>query len=73
MTRHSATIERTSTAAYDAFESPILPRAADLAQLDDDAVMDSWLASLDTHEFEVILSRLAASDARRSSGLEYTA
>ena len=73
MTQHSATIERTSTAAYDAYESPILPRAADLAQHDDDAVMDSWLASLDPRELEVILSRLAESDALRTSGLEYTA
>ncbi len=67
MTQHTATIERANEAAYIPYESPILLRAADIAPYDeDDAVMDSWLASLDTREFELILSRLAEADARGS-------
>ena len=73
MTQNSATIERADAAAYDAFESPILLRAVDSAQYDDDAVMDSWLASMDPREFELVLSRLAETDTRRSSGLEFSA
>ena len=73
MTQNSATIERASATAYDAFESPILLRAVDSAQYDDDAVMDSWLASMDLRELELILSRLAETDSRRSSGMEFSA
>ena len=68
MTQSTATDERTSEAAYIPFEIPVLLRAADLAPYDeDDAVMDSFLASLDPREFELILSRLAEADARGST------
>ena len=67
MTQSTATIERTNEAAHVPFESPVLLRAADFAAYDeDDAVMDSWLASLDPREFELILTRLAEADARGS-------
>jgi hypothetical protein len=67
MTQSAATIERASQTAPFPFESPILLRAVDLAPYDeDDAVMDSWLASLDASEFELILSKLAEADARGS-------
>jgi hypothetical protein len=73
MTQSTATIERANEAAYIPFESPILLRAADFAPYDeDDAVMDGWLASLDSSEFELILSRLAETDARGSK-LEFSA
>ena len=73
MTQSTATLERTNEAAYIPFESPVVLRAADLAPYDeDDAVMDSWLASLEPREFELILSRLAAVDARGSK-LEFSA
>jgi hypothetical protein len=73
MTQNSATIERASAAAYDAFDGPMLLRAADVAHYDEDAVMDAWLASLDPREFELILTRLADDDARGSNGLEFSA
>ena len=74
MTQSTATIERANGAAYFAFESPILLRAADCAPYDeDDAVMDSWLASMDSREFELILSRLADTGARGASALEFSA
>jgi hypothetical protein len=73
MTQSTATIGRTSEAAYSPFESPVLLHAADLAPYDeDDAVMDGFLASLDPREFELILSRLADADARGSK-LEFSA
>jgi hypothetical protein len=73
MTQSTATIGRTSEAAYIPFESPVLLHAADLAPYDeDDAVMDGFLASLDPREFELILSRLADADARGSK-LEFSA
>ena len=73
MTQSSATIERAREAAYIPFEGPILLRAADFALYDeDDAVMDSWLASLDASEFDLILSKLAEADARGSK-LEFSA
>jgi hypothetical protein len=60
MMQSTATFKRDTAAAYIAFEGPVLMRAADSAQYDeDDAVMDSFLASLDSREFELILSRLA--------------
>jgi hypothetical protein len=72
MTQSTATTRRANQAAYIPFESPILLRAADSAPYDeDDAVMDSWLASLDTREFELILSRLA--DTPGASALEFSA
>jgi hypothetical protein len=74
MTQTSATFQRADAAdAHFSFESPILLRAADAAQYDDDSVMDSWLASLDAREFEGILSRLAESDVRGFSSLEFSA
>jgi len=74
MTQSMATIERAHGAAYIAYESPILLRAADSAPYDeDDAVMDSWLASLDAREFELILSRLAETGAHGASALEFSA
>ena len=74
MTQSSATTERTNGAAYFAFESPILLRAADSAPYDeDDAVMDSWLASMEPREFELILSRLADTGAHGASTLEFSA
>ena len=73
MTQSTATTKRADGAAYIAFESPILLRAADSAAYDeDDAVMDSWLASMDPREFELILSRLAETDLRGSK-LEFSA
>jgi len=39
-------------------------RAAGAAQFDDeDALFDSWLASLSTREFEFVLDRIAALEA----------
>jgi hypothetical protein len=73
MIQSQATIERASPAVYDSFESAIVLRAADSAQYDDDAVMDSWLASMDPREFELILSRLAGTDARGAATLEFSA
>ena len=74
MTQSSATIERAREAAYIPFEGPILLRAADFALYDeDDAVMDSWLASMDPREFELILSRLADTGAQGASALEFSA
>jgi hypothetical protein len=50
----------------------ILDRAAGLPQRDDeDALFDSWLASMGTREFELILNGLAALDV--SAPLEATA
>lgn len=73
MTQSAATIKRATQTAPFPFESPILLRAVDLAPYDaDDAVMDSWLASLDASEFELILSKLAEADARGSK-LEFSA
>jgi hypothetical protein len=74
MTQRTATIERANGTPYLAYESPILLRAADAAPYDeDDAVMDSWLASLDTREFELILGRLAETGVLGSSALEFSA
>jgi hypothetical protein len=73
MTQTSATIGRRDQSAYLSFESPVLLRAADVANYDDDAVMDSWLASMDPREFELVLSRLAEGDAHGSSKLEFSA
>ncbi len=74
MTQSAATIERASQTAPFPFESPILLRAVDLAPYDeDDAVMDSWLASMDPREFELILSRLADTGTHGASALEFSA
>lgn len=73
MTQHSATYERTSTTAYDAFEGPILLQAADVAHYDDDAVLDAWLASMEPREFELMLTRLAEPGMFGASKLEFSA
>jgi len=74
MTQSSVTIQRANKAAYIPFESPILIRAADVAPYDeDDAVMDSWLASLNPREFESILSKLAETESGNASALEFSA
>jgi hypothetical protein len=72
MTQNSANSVRAGAAAYEAFDNPMVLLAADVAQYDDDAVMDSWLASLEPREFELILNRLAAVDVRGSK-LEFSA
>ena len=67
MTQSSVTIQRANEAAY-------ILRAADVAPYDeDDAVMDSWLASLNPREFELILSKLAETESGRASALEFSA
>jgi hypothetical protein len=74
MTQSTATIERANGAAYIAYESSVLLRAADSAPYDeDDVVMDSWLASMDSREFELILSRLADVGNHGASALEFSA
>ncbi|HZO29196.1 MAG TPA: hypothetical protein VFH48_24745 [Chloroflexota bacterium] len=74
MTQSSVTIQGANKAAYIPFESPILIRAADVAPYDeDDAVMDSWLASLNPREFESILSKLAETESGNASALEFSA
>lgn len=64
MNTTTTTIERTDAdaAAVAAFSSAMLmPAATVAAQIDEDAVLDGWLASMDTSEFETILGRLADS------------
>jgi hypothetical protein len=73
MTKHSANCERTSATAYDAFEGPVMLRAADSISYDDDAVMDAWLASMDPREFELVLTHLAETDAHGAAKLEFSA
>ena len=52
----TTTIERTDVPFSGAM---LLPAATVAAQLDEDAVLDSWLASMDISEFDLILGRLA--------------
>jgi hypothetical protein len=74
MMQSTASFKRDSAAAYIAFESPVLLRAADSAPYDeDDAVMDSFLASLDSREFELILSRLADTQPIGLGTMEFSA
>jgi hypothetical protein len=74
MMQSTASFKRDSAAAYIAFESPVLLRAADSAPYDeDDAVMDSFLASLDSREFELILSRLADTQPVGLGAMEFSA
>lgn len=61
MNTNTTTIERTDAdaAAVAAFSGAmLLPAATVAAQIDEDAVLDSWLASMDTSEFEAVLGRL---------------
>jgi hypothetical protein len=76
MNTNTTTIERTDAdaAAVAAFSSAVLmPAATVAAQIDEDAVLDGWLASLDASEFEVILGRLADSQFEGRYLLETTA
>jgi hypothetical protein len=59
MNTNTTTIERTDARFSGAM---LMPAATVAAQLDEDAVLDSWLASLDISEFETILGRLADSE-----------
>jgi len=52
----TTTTERTDAALA---SLTLLPAETVAAQIDEDAVLDSWLASLELSEFEMILGRLA--------------
>lgn len=66
-----ATIDRTQDTYFAAFETPIVRRATDSTHaVDDEALMDAWLASLEPREFELILNRLAEVDTRDAAWLE---
>jgi hypothetical protein len=56
MNTTTTTIERTDAPFSGAM---LLPAATVAAQLDEDAVLDSWLASMDISEFDLILGLLA--------------
>ena len=74
MMQSTASYNRDAAAAYIAFDGPLLLRAADSAPYDeDDAVMDSFLASLDSREFELILSRLADTQPSGLAAMEFSA
>jgi hypothetical protein len=74
MMQSTATFKRDTAAAYVAFETPVLLRAADSAPYDeDDAVMDSFLASLDSREFELILTRLSDGQSGGIAAMEFSA
>jgi hypothetical protein len=61
MIQSEATIERARVDTYGSPESAIFGWPAGSAEsTDDDALFDSWLASMDSREFELILSRLAS-------------
>ena len=70
MNTTTTTIGRTEAAFSGAM---LLPAATVAAHLDEDAVLDSWLASLDISEFETILGRLADSQVGGRFMLEPTA
>lgn len=56
MNANTTTIDRTDAATA---SLSLLPAETIAAQIDEDAVLDSWLASLELSEFELILARLA--------------
>ena len=58
MNTNTTTIERTDAILSGA---TLLPAGTVAAQIDEDAVLDSWLASLEISEFEMILGRLSES------------
>lgn len=75
MFQSEATIERESSASRESFEGPIVLRAADLAPArnDEDALFDSWLASLRDGELDLILGSLAKDRSSVLESLEPTA
>ena len=62
------------SAVFGTFESPLLLQPVDMVPPDDDdEILDSWLASLGTREFELILSDLASNDLGGRLALDPTA
>jgi hypothetical protein len=75
MFQSEAILEREASAARESFEGPIMLQVADMAPArnDEDALFDSWLASLGDGELDLILGSLSRDRSGQLESLEPTA